>query len=274
MCSTVLLEDVVVAVVDAEAEAGDAKLLESFKLVLLQRARLALEGDFFSAVKGEHGAESLEEPAQLTGAQIRGRAAGEVDELQAAAADDRQLRIELHFLEQGVEVGLDVARVLVGVDAEIAELAALAAERDVQIEPERRARPGRCTQRPRPLRQVRGFPRREWWIIRDKIVAETGLLLIRFERRHGPTSSVPNNRDSRLSCRSRDSRPTPPARPLRRGLTSTLALRSPCPGREHTDGRPKSRRKRGCRPRQASCRHALWRRTPTSRRPCRGPERE
>ena len=50
MGSTVELEDVVVEVLDAQAESGDADFLDGFELVLLQRARLALERDLTGLV--------------------------------------------------------------------------------------------------------------------------------------------------------------------------------------------------------------------------------
>ena len=63
-------------------------------------------------------------------------------------ARERRLRAQqLPFAREQVEVLLDLLRVLVGVDAEVAEVAALPAERNVQVQPERHAGAGRRRQR-------------------------------------------------------------------------------------------------------------------------------
>ena len=49
MSPAVVFEDLRLEVLDAEAQPGDAHVAERFELVLLQRARLALEGDFLGA---------------------------------------------------------------------------------------------------------------------------------------------------------------------------------------------------------------------------------
>ena len=50
MRAAVDLEDAVVEVLDAQAQARDAHLADRLQLVLGQRARLALEGDLFRLV--------------------------------------------------------------------------------------------------------------------------------------------------------------------------------------------------------------------------------
>src|SRR5207253_1842193 len=99
-----------------------------------------------------------EQAAKLIGAQIRRRAAAEIDELQGSSAHGGSLTIQLDFLDQGIEVELDIACVLIGVDAEIAELAALTAKGNVQVEPKRRARLRRLLQDGLGLRQILGLP--------------------------------------------------------------------------------------------------------------------
>ena len=82
----------------------------------------------------------------------------------------------LDFAGQGVEVSFDVAGVLVGVDAEVAELAALPAERDVQVQPKRRRwvwRGGERRLRITLYRLVR--PDRKRRIRRDEITPDFGL---------------------------------------------------------------------------------------------------
>ena len=51
-------------------------------------------------------------------------------------------RVKLPFVNQRVEVLDDIARVLVGIDPEVAEVTALPAERHVQVKTERHARRG------------------------------------------------------------------------------------------------------------------------------------
>ena len=71
----------------------------------------------------------------------------------------------------------DVAGVLVGVDAEIAEVAALAAEGNVQVEAQRQAGRGRCRER-RPSRGGDGLlrPDGERRVVGDEVAADLGLL--------------------------------------------------------------------------------------------------
>src|SRR5262249_54002203 len=70
--------------------------------------------------------------------------------------------------------------VLVGVDAEVAEFAALAAERDVQVESQRRRGVGRRVQNGVGVDEVVGLPGREGRVVGDEVIAEAGLFLSRF----------------------------------------------------------------------------------------------
>src|SRR5688500_963034 len=124
MSPAIRFENAIVEVLDAQAEPRDTEFLERFQFMLLQRARFALEGDLLGAPPRHDGLQLLEESTKLSRAQERRSAAAEIDELERAAADDRLGRVQLDLANQGVEVGLDVAGVLVGVDAKIAELAA------------------------------------------------------------------------------------------------------------------------------------------------------
>ena len=69
-------------------------------------------------------------------ADVGGGAAAEVDKVQRPVLDRWLLRIVFHLAGKGVEIGLDLLAVFVRVNAEVAELAALAAEGDVEIEAE------------------------------------------------------------------------------------------------------------------------------------------
>src|SRR5207249_7307627 len=130
-------------------------------LVLLERARLALERDFFGSVPRHDRLRSLEKPPQLRRAEIGGRTATEVDELQRPAANHRQLAVKFYLLHESIEIRFYITGVFVRIDAEIAKLAALAAERDVQIEPQRRVRIRRRLQSGPCRRQVLPLPKRE-----------------------------------------------------------------------------------------------------------------
>ena len=116
----------------------------------------------------------LDEAAELGCAQERRRAAAEVDVEQTPAADGGKLAIKLDFLHQGVQVGLDIAGVLIGVDPEIAKLAALPAERDVQVQAQRRVGLGRPVESGPSGRQVLRLPRGERGVVRHEVVAEAG----------------------------------------------------------------------------------------------------
>src|SRR5208283_5146016 len=119
------LQDLRVEVLDAEAEAGDAEFLQGLQLVLLESPRLALEGHFRGLLPGHQGLQAGEQATQLSGTQVGWGPAAEVDVVQFPAADDGQSAAQFDFPDERLRIGLDIAGVLVGVDAEIAELAAL-----------------------------------------------------------------------------------------------------------------------------------------------------
>src|SRR5262249_41757047 len=103
-------------------------------------------------------------------------------------------RIQLDLFHDRVGIELDVVGVLVGVHAKIAELAPLAAERDVQVQAEwgiRRRPPVKSSP---GGSQVVGLPERERRIVGDEVVAETGFFLGRFGHlstwRRGRTSTI------------------------------------------------------------------------------------
>ena len=161
MRASVQLENAVVEVFDAEAQARDAEPPDHRQLALGQRARLALEGDLFGLVPRRHRAQALHQPLELLRRQKRRRAAAEVHEVQRPPGNRRQLAVQLELARQHVEVLIDLARVLVGVDAEVAEVTPLAAERNVQVDAERHVRsraatraPASRRRRPRPCDQT------------------------------------------------------------------------------------------------------------------------
>ena len=134
--AAVLAQDIVVHVLDAEAEAGHPDLPDRPQLGLGQRSRLALEGDLSCRVPGQRRLQPRRQRLEVAGAYVGGGAAAEVDEPQLAAGDPGGAGVQLHLARHRVEVLPDLRGVLVDVDAEVAELAALAAERYVQVEAE------------------------------------------------------------------------------------------------------------------------------------------
>ena len=105
--------------------------------------------------------------------------------LQVPAADDGQLAVERHFLDERLGIGLDIAGVLVGVDAEVAKFAAFAAKRNVQIEAQRRAGCRCGFQAARAVGRDAGLPEGERRIVGHEVVTEAGFFLRDF--RHGDT---------------------------------------------------------------------------------------
>ena len=170
------LEDAIVEVLDAQAQARDPHLPDRLQLVLGQRPGLALERDLFRLVPRRDGGEVLHQPLQLVRRQERRRAAAEVHEVQRPSGNRRLPRVHRPLLGEHVEVAADLLRVLVGIDAEIAEMTPLPAERDVQIEPERRRGVRRRLQRRlRVALDGLGGPHRKRRIGRDEIAADFGL---------------------------------------------------------------------------------------------------
>ncbi len=175
MGAPVVAQDRVVEVLDAEAQAGDPDLPDRLQLGAGQGARLALEGHLLDPVPGDRATQPLDQGAEVLDADVGGRAAAEVDEAGTSPGDRRGRGVELHLGRQGVQVGADLVEVLVGVDPEVAELAALAAERDVQVEAEVGLRLRRCGQRPLRLRQLLLAPERERGIVGDEDAAHSGI---------------------------------------------------------------------------------------------------
>src|SRR5262249_12563455 len=70
VCAAVEFEDFGVEMLDAEAEARHADRADGFELVLLQRARLALEGNFAGGVPAPVLVDALDQFFDLCGAQV------------------------------------------------------------------------------------------------------------------------------------------------------------------------------------------------------------
>ena len=128
------LQDVVVEVLDAQAQARRAQGLDRFELALLQRARLTLEGHFPSVVPRPMLINRSDQTLELRAAEKRRRASSEVNEFERSAGQRGSIGIQRRLAHQGFKIGSHVTGVLVGVNPIIAELAARAAEWDMQVE--------------------------------------------------------------------------------------------------------------------------------------------
>src|SRR5262249_34293340 len=95
------------------------------------------------------------------------------------AADDRKPAIQLDLLHQGIQIGLDVPSILIRVNSEIAEFAALAAKGNVQVESKGSSWVGRRAECGQRIGDITWLPKRKRRIIGDEVVAKTGFFLIR-----------------------------------------------------------------------------------------------
>ena len=177
------LQDVVVEVLDAEAQARDANLPDGLELVVRQRARLAFERHLLRLVPAQDRLHPVGQVLELRLGQVGGRAAAEIDELRLAPADERLLPVKLQLAKRQLQIPLDGRGVLVGIDAEVAEVAALPAERDVQVEAQLGARRRRPAQGGGHLGHPLRLPERERGVIRDEVVPYRRFLLRRYGRR-------------------------------------------------------------------------------------------
>jgi hypothetical protein len=81
-------------------------------------------------------------------------------------------------VREDVQVVAHLLRVLVGVDAEVAEVTPLPAERDVEIEPERHARNRRRVEGRHTIgRHCRGIPRGERRIGGNEVAANFSVIV-------------------------------------------------------------------------------------------------
>ena len=141
MCPAVAAEDLVVEILDAHAQPRNAQAVQGVQLFVGQRAGLRFESDLFRFVPGKVLLQTGEKLGQLFDGKERRRAAAEVDIARPPAGEQGSLAIEGRFLVHRVEVlgHAILPGVAAGVDAEVAEMAAAAAEGQVHVDPHRRA---------------------------------------------------------------------------------------------------------------------------------------
>jgi len=152
----VVFQNFRIEILDAKAEARHAQLAQRRQLVLLQGARFASNVTSSAPFPRQRGLEAFHEAAQLVALRYDRRAAAEIDVLEPPAADDRLLAVYSTSLTRA-SMYVSTHGLLVGVDAEVAELAAFPTERNVQVRPA--ACPRRAARRGRPgVGQIRGLP--------------------------------------------------------------------------------------------------------------------
>src|SRR6185295_17713073 len=177
MRAAVDLEDAVVEILDAEAQTRDAHSPDGGELRVGQRARLALEGDFFGRRPRRHRGEPADQALELLRREKRRRAAAEVHEVERASGYRGKLPVELPLARERVEILADLGRILVGVDAKVTEMTALPAERNVEVQPERNRRVGRRRQRgTRVAFDGLRRPDRKRRICGNEVTADIGLI--------------------------------------------------------------------------------------------------
>ena len=91
MSPAVLAKDVIIEMLDAEAQPRDADFAKRVDLGFRERARLAFESDFLGRVPRNVCPQPIDQPLQLPGAEKRRRAATEINKAERPAAHDRQL---------------------------------------------------------------------------------------------------------------------------------------------------------------------------------------
>src|SRR6185369_10894950 len=171
MRATICSEDFVVEVFDAKAQTRHADCFECFEFRFLNRAGLTLERYFFSVLPTDVSIQTTDEIPQLLLTDVRRCAAAEVCEAKLASLKPRAAAVELVLFDQRIEVDLDLRRVLVCVDFEVAEQAALPAKRNVKVQTQRIVDARRLIERVDSFCHKLGLPLRERRIVRDKIIS-------------------------------------------------------------------------------------------------------
>src|SRR6185369_7436958 len=151
-------ENLVVEVFDTKTQSRDSDVFERFEFRFLDRARLTFERDFFRVRPTHVLIQSIDEIAQLFLADVRRRAATEICEPELPPCKGRHAAVKFVLFDQRVEIDLDLGGVLVSVDLEITEVAALPAEGNMNIETQRIVDSRRLVERVDYFRKKLGLP--------------------------------------------------------------------------------------------------------------------
>ena len=126
--------------------------------------------------------EAVNKVVELLFADVRRRTATKVSKAELPALQSACAAVAFNLLNECVEIKFNLAGIFVRIDFEVAKLAALAAERDVQVKTERVLGAGRLIQRLNRVGDVFRFPLRERRIVRNKIIADFSAHLRRVGR--------------------------------------------------------------------------------------------
>src|SRR3982751_2683650 len=111
---------------------------------------------------------------KLTLADVGRRTAPKVCKPQLPSLNRGRPAVAFHLFDKGIEIDFDLARILVGIDFEVAKLTTLPAEGNVEIEAERIAGSCRSVKDFSDFRQIVRLPLRERRVIGNEIIADFG----------------------------------------------------------------------------------------------------
>ena len=137
MSPTVDLQNGVVEMLDAQTQSSDTHFSDGPELVVGECSRFGFEGDFCRLIPRKQTLHALGQIAELVRRQVARSPSTEVDEAGFSPADHCLGGKGSEVFEQGIQVGLDVVGILVGVDAEVTKVTSLPAEGNVDVESQR-----------------------------------------------------------------------------------------------------------------------------------------
>ncbi len=178
MCPAVGPQNLVVEMLDPQAQPGDPQFVDCLQLLSVERARLAFKGHLLGLVPGQEAFHSGHELPESRRREKRGRAAAEIDEPRPPPGQERSPGVHREFAQQGLDIARHAVRLGIAarIDAEVAEVAPLAAERQVDVDAQRDARPGCLLQRRQDLSAILRLPEREGRIVGNEVVAHRRFL--------------------------------------------------------------------------------------------------
>src|SRR5580692_765209 len=116
------LQNVVVEILDAQAEARDSQIPDRLKFAFREGSRFALEGDFFGLVPGQQALHALDQARKLPRGNVRWCAPSKVNESRLASADEGSLGVEGQFSDGGIQIAFHLGSVLIGIDFEVTKV--------------------------------------------------------------------------------------------------------------------------------------------------------
>jgi hypothetical protein len=172
------LQDVVIEILDSEAEAGDSHVPDGPEFIFIERSGFTLEGDFLRLVPRDDILHAFCERRELLGREVAGSAASKVDELWFTALDVGLFCVGFQFLDGRIQILLDFRRILIRVDSEIAKVASFAAEGDMEVEPQGYILRGRAVEQRVDAGDILFPPEGERRVVGDEIITGLSFFLI------------------------------------------------------------------------------------------------